>query len=70
MTSMLRRKALSAIVMTFCAGSVLLALVPLGFVLFFVVSQASDRSTSLSSRTCRCRWASRAAGWRTRSSAR
>ena len=39
MTSMLRRKALSAIVMTFCAGSVLLALVPLGFVLFFVVSQ-------------------------------
>jgi phosphate transport system permease protein len=39
MTSMLRRRALSAIAMTFCAGSVLLALVPLGFVLFFVVSQ-------------------------------
>jgi phosphate transport system permease protein len=39
MTSTLRRKALSAIVMAFCAGSVLLALVPLGFVLFFVVSQ-------------------------------
>ena len=36
---MLRRRALSAIAMTFCAGSVLLALVPLGFVLFFVVSQ-------------------------------
>jgi phosphate transport system permease protein len=39
MTSTLGRKALSAIVMAFCAGSVLLALVPLGFVLFFVVSQ-------------------------------
>jgi hypothetical protein len=39
MTATLRRKALSAIVMAFCAGSVLLALVPLGFVLFFVVSQ-------------------------------
>jgi phosphate transport system permease protein len=39
MTPTLRRKALSAIVMAFCAGSVLLALVPLGFVLFFVVSQ-------------------------------
>ncbi len=39
MTSTLRRKALSAMVMAFCAGSVLLALVPLGFVLFFVVSQ-------------------------------
>ena len=33
-------------------------------------ARASDRSTSLSSRTCRRRWASRAAGWRTRSSAR
>jgi len=39
MTSALRRKALSAMVMAFCAGSVLLALVPLGLVLFFVVSQ-------------------------------
>jgi len=39
MTSTLRRKALSAMAMAFCAGSVLLALVPLGFVLFFVVSQ-------------------------------
>jgi len=39
MTSTRRRKALSAMVMACCAGSVLLALVPLGFVLFFVVSQ-------------------------------
>ena len=39
MRSTLRRKALSAMVMAFCGASVLLALVPLGFVLFFVVSQ-------------------------------
>ena len=39
MTSTTRRKALSALFIGFCAGSVLLALVPLGFVLFFVVSQ-------------------------------
>ncbi len=39
MTTSTRRKVLSAIFMTFCAGSVILALVPLGFVLFFVISQ-------------------------------
>jgi phosphate transport system permease protein len=39
MTASTRRKALSAMFVTFCAGSVLVALVPLGFVLFFVISQ-------------------------------
>ena len=39
MTTSTRRKVLSAIFMTFCAGSVILALVPLFFVLFFVISQ-------------------------------
>ena len=39
MTTSTRRKMLSTIFMTFCAGSVILALVPLGFVLFFVISQ-------------------------------
>ena len=39
MTASTRRKALSAVFVTFCAGSVLVALVPLGFVLFFVISQ-------------------------------
>ena len=39
MTATAKRKVLSAIFIGFCAGSVLLALVPLGFVLFFVVSQ-------------------------------
>jgi len=34
-----RRKLISSVFVAFCAGSVLLALVPLGFVLFFVVSQ-------------------------------
>jgi len=34
-----RRKLLSSIVVGFCAGAVVLALVPLAFVLFFVVSQ-------------------------------
>jgi phosphate transport system permease protein len=34
-----RRKALSALFVGFCTASVLLALVPLGFVLFFVMSQ-------------------------------
>jgi len=34
-----RRKALSSIFVAFCAASVLLALVPLAFILFFVVSQ-------------------------------
>jgi phosphate transport system permease protein len=33
------RKLLSTIFVAFCAGSVLLALIPLGFVLFFVISQ-------------------------------
>lgn len=35
----LRRKVISQLFVAFCAGSVLLALVPLAFVLFFVVSQ-------------------------------
>ena len=39
MKSMMRRKALSALFVGFCAASVLVALVPLGFVLFFVASQ-------------------------------
>ncbi len=34
-----RRKVVSSLFVAFCAGSVLLALVPLAFVLFFVVSQ-------------------------------
>jgi len=34
-----RRKRISSVFVAFCAGSVLLALVPLAFVLFFVVSQ-------------------------------
>jgi phosphate transport system permease protein len=34
-----RRKFISSVFVAFCAGSVLLALVPLAFVLFFVVSQ-------------------------------
>jgi phosphate transport system permease protein len=33
------RKALSALFVAFCAGSVLVALVPLAFILFFVISQ-------------------------------
>jgi phosphate transport system permease protein len=33
------RKLLSSLFVAFCAGSVVMALVPLGFVLFFVVSQ-------------------------------
>jgi phosphate transport system permease protein len=33
------RKLLSSLFVVFCAGSVIIALVPLGFVLFFVVSQ-------------------------------
>ena len=47
MSATTRRKTLSAIFVAFCAGSVLLALVPLGFVLFFVVSQGV-RSVNLS----------------------
>ena len=39
MTTTGRRKLLSSIVVGFCAGAVVLALVPLAFVLFFVVSQ-------------------------------
>ena len=34
-----RRKCVSSLFVAFCAGSVLLALIPLAFVLFFVVSQ-------------------------------
>src|SRR3954469_20402061 len=34
-----RRKLLSSLFVAFCCGAVLLALVPLAFVLFFVVSQ-------------------------------
>ena len=39
MTPTSRRKLLSSIFVAFCAGAVILALVPLAFVLFFVVSQ-------------------------------
>jgi phosphate transport system permease protein len=39
MNSIMRRKMLSALFVGFCAASVLMALVPLGFVLFFVTSQ-------------------------------
>ena len=35
----MRRKALSSLFVAFCAGAVLLALVPLAIILFFVVSQ-------------------------------
>jgi phosphate transport system permease protein len=35
----LRRRVISALVVGFCAASVLLALVPLGFILFFVLRQ-------------------------------
>jgi phosphate transport system permease protein len=36
---MMRRKALSSLFVAFCAGAVLLALIPLAMILFFVVSQ-------------------------------
>lgn len=39
MTSVSRRKLVSALFVGFCGGSVVLALVPLAFILFFVVSQ-------------------------------
>ncbi len=39
MKSTIRRKVLSSLFVAFCAASVLIALIPLGFVLFFVVSQ-------------------------------
>ena len=39
MSSTTRRKAASSLFVAFCTASVLLALVPLGFVLFFVISQ-------------------------------
>ncbi len=39
MSGIARRKVLSALFVWFCAASVLLALVPLGFVLFYVVTQ-------------------------------
>ena len=66
-----RRKLLSSLFVGFCGASVLLALVPLALVLFFVVSQGiSVAEPRRSSRTCRRRSASRAAAWRTPSSAR
>ncbi len=46
MSAMTRRQAMSSIFEAFCAGSVLIALVPLGFVLFFVFSQGA-RSVNL-----------------------
>ena len=39
MTSTARRKLLSSLFVGFCAGAVVLALIPLAFVLFFVISQ-------------------------------
>ena len=36
---MMRRKALSSLFVAFCAGAVVLALVPLAMILFFVISQ-------------------------------
>ena len=43
MTRTTRRKLASSLFVAFCALSVLLALVPLGFVLFYVVSEGSSR---------------------------
>ena len=65
-----RRKALSSLFVGFCALSVLLALVPLAFVLFFVVSQGIqalnlDFFTSMPKPV-----GEPAAAWPTRSSAR
>src|SRR5438552_3076107 len=37
--SLVARKAVSSLFVAFCAGSALIALVPLGFILFFVVTQ-------------------------------
>ena len=37
--ALVARKAVSSLFVMFCAGSVLIALVPLGFILFFVVTQ-------------------------------
>jgi len=39
MTSTGRRKLLSSLFVAFCAGAVVVALIPLAFVLFFVISQ-------------------------------
>ena len=39
MTATNRRKLLSSVFVGFCGGAVILALVPLAFVLFFVISQ-------------------------------
>ncbi len=39
MTATQRRKLLSSLFVGFCAGAVILALIPLAFVLFFVISQ-------------------------------
>jgi len=36
---MMRRRALSSLFVAFCAGAVVLALIPLGMILFFVLSQ-------------------------------
>src|SRR4029453_943571 len=38
-TSTSRRKLLSSLFVAFCASAVILALIPLAFVLFFVISQ-------------------------------
>ena len=70
MTHTWLRKAISSTFVGFCALSVLVALVPLAFMLFFVVSQGIQALNIDSSPTCRSRSARRAAAWRMRSSAR
>jgi hypothetical protein len=65
-----RRKVVSSLFVAFCAGSVLLALVPLAFVLFFVVSQGIQSLNLAFFTPCRCRRARPAAGWPMRSSDR
>ena len=64
------RRLLSHVVMGLCGLSVLLALVPLAFILFYVVTQGITSLNWSFIATCRSRSANRAAAWPTRSSAR
>jgi len=64
-----RRKLASSLFVGFCGLSVLIALVPLGFVLFYVLREGIQSLNVDSSRSCRSRSGRRAAAWPTRLSA-
>jgi ABC-type phosphate transport system permease subunit len=65
----MRRRVGNAAFTVACYAATVIVIVPLAFIVWHLVAKGAQAYRSHSSRTCRSRSASRAAAWRTRSSA-